>query len=236
MLHNPWEKEYTNPTFLTKEMDPQADTVRFFKFLKKEEKFDCLGKELVDLGCGTGRNSLYAFELGAVPHGIDISQTAVAHGLEYLKQRDIEMDLKVGSIGETLPYDDNFFDIALDVTSSNSLSEKEREVYFAELDRVLKPGGYLYIKALCKDGDTNAKELLKRFPGPEKDTYILPEQKIMERVWSREDFVSFYSPHFTILHLETKESYTTMGDRRYKRKFFVSYLQKNNTLASFYEL
>lgn len=226
MQKNAWEKEYRNPTFLTKEMEPQADTVRFFKFLKKEEKFDVFGKELVDLGCGTGRNSLYAYELGAIPHGIDISKTAITHGLEHLKQRDITIDLQVGSIGEKLPYANNFFDIALDVTSSNSLSEEERGVYIKELNRMLKPGAYMYIKALSKDGDTNAKELLKRFPGPEKDTYILPEQKIVERVWSKEDFLAFYSPHFAILHLETKESYTTMGDRRYKRKFFVCYLQK----------
>ncbi len=147
-----WEKEYKNPTFLTKDMDPQADTVRFFRFLKKEEKFDCFNKELIDLGCGTGRNSLYAFELGIIPHGIDISKTAVSYGLDYLRQRDIEIDLRVGSIGEVLPYGDNLFDIALDVTSSNSLSEKERSVYRSELERVLKPGGYFYIKALCKDG------------------------------------------------------------------------------------
>lgn len=226
MQQNSWEKEYKNPTFLTKEMDPQADTVRFFKFLKKEEKFDCFGKELIDLGCGTGRNSLYAFELGAVPHGIDISKTAISYGLEYLKQRDIEIDLRVGSIGEILPYDDNFFDIALDVTSSNSLLEKERGVYIAELNRVLKSGGYVYVKALCKDGDENAKELIKRFPGSEKDTYILPEQKIIERVWTKQDFIDFYSRTFKILHLEVKESYTTMGDRRYKRRFWIAYMKK----------
>lgn len=226
MASNPWENEYKNPTFLTKEMEPQADTVRFFTFLKKEEKFDCVGKELIDLGCGTGRNSLYAFELGAVAHGIDISKTAIAHGLEYLKQRDVEIDLRVGSIGETLPYNDNFFDIALDVTSSNSLTEAERKVYFEEMYRVLKPGGYVYVKALCKDGDTNAKELLRRFPGSEIDTYILPEQKITERVWTRKDITDFYSRKFKILHLEMKESYTTMGDRRYKRHFWIMYLQK----------
>lgn len=228
MSHDAWEKEYRHPTFLTKEMDPQADTVRFFKFLKKEEKFDCFGKELIDLGCGTGRNSLYACELGAIPHGIDISKTAIAYGIDYLKQKDIEIDLRVGSIGKVLPYPDNLFDIALDVTSSNSLSETEREVYRSELIRVVKSGGYVYIKALCKDGDLNAKELLKRFPGPEKDTYILPEQKITERVWTKQDIIDFYSPVFKVLHLEMKESYTTMGGRRYKRKFWIMYLQKGD--------
>ncbi|MHB1316807.1 MAG: class I SAM-dependent methyltransferase [Minisyncoccota bacterium] len=221
-----WEKEYKNPTFLTKDMEPQADTVRFFKFLKKEEKFDVFGKKLVDLGCGTGRNSFYAHELGIESFGIDISKIAISHGLNFLKEKDVSIDLRVGSIGDKLPYENDFFDIALDVTSSNSLNEKEREIYLDELNRVLKSGGYFYIKALCKDGDINAKELLKKFPGGEKDTYILPEQKITERVWTRKDITDLYARKFKILHLEMKESYTTMGDRRYKRRFWVGYLKK----------
>ncbi|MCX6703752.1 MAG: class I SAM-dependent methyltransferase [Candidatus Zambryskibacteria bacterium] len=221
-----WEKEYRNPTFLTKEMEPQADTVRFFKFLKKEENVELEGKKLLDLGCGTGRNSLYAHELGLEAHGIDISKNAISHGLEYAKRMSVAVDLQVGSIGEKLSFANEEFDILLDVTSSNSLSEKEREIYLEEMYRMLRPGGYVYVKALCKEGDTNAKELLKRFPGPEVDTYILPEQKITERVWTKKDFTDFYSRKFKIIHLEMKETYTTMGDRKYKRRFWMGYLKK----------
>ncbi len=221
-----WEKEYKNPTFLTKEMEPQADTVRFFKFLKKEEKFAFEGKKLIDLGCGTGRNSFYATELGLEATGIDISKTAIAEGAEYAKAHNIKVNLSVGSIGEKLTQEDESFDVVLDVTSSNSLTEQEREIYFEEMHRVLKPGGYVYVKALCKDGDSNAKELLKRFPGPEKDTYVLPEQKIVERVWTKKDISDFYARKFNIRNLEMKESYTTMGDRRYKRRFWICYMQK----------
>lgn len=222
-----WEKEYKNPSFLTKGMEPQADTVRFFKFLKKEEKFSCEGKRLIDLGCGTGRNSFYAADFGLEAVGLDISKTAIAEGLEYAKTVGVPVDLKVGSIGEKLNHEDGSFDVALDITSSNSLSEAEREGYFEEMYRVLKSGGYVYIKALCKEGNMNAKELLKRFPGPEIDTYILPEQKITERVWTKKDITDFYTRKFNILHLEMKESYTTMGDRRYKRRFWIIYLQKS---------
>lgn len=227
-----WEKEYRNPTFLTKEMEPQADTVRFFKFLKKEQKFSPMSnmgeaKRLIDLGCGTGRNSFYATELGLNVCGIDISKTAINEGITYAQEKNIRVELRVGSIGEKLAYSNETFDLALDVTSSNSLSEAEREIYFEEMYRVLKPGGYVYIKALCKDGDANAKELLRRFPGSEADTYILPEQKIIERVWMKKDITDFYSRKFKILHLEMKESYTTMGDRKYKRRFWIMYLQKS---------
>lgn len=213
-------------------MEPQADTVRFFKFLKKEEKFSPMSnmgeaKRLIDLGCGTGRNSFYAADLGLEAYAIDISKTAIEAGRSYSKEQGYKVDFYNDSIGKRLVFEDGMFDVALDVTSSNSLKESEREVYFEEMYRVLKPGGYVYVKALCKDGDTNAKELLKRFPGPETDTYILPEQKITERVWTKKDIVDYYSRKFTILHFEMKESYTTMGDRRYKRRFWIIYLQKN---------
>ena len=114
----------------------------------------------------------------------------------------------------------------LDVTSSNSLSEVEREVYLIETHRVLKDDGYFFVKALCKDADDNAKNLLKNSPGSEKDTYILPETKITERVWTMQDFVATYEKYFTILHLEKKTSYTHMSDRLYKRNFWIGYLKR----------
>lgn len=36
---NTWEKEYRNPLLVTKNEGPQADTLRFLKFLKKEQKY-----------------------------------------------------------------------------------------------------------------------------------------------------------------------------------------------------
>jgi hypothetical protein len=40
---NAWEREYKNPKLITKNDGPQADTLRFFKFLKKEKQFLILG-------------------------------------------------------------------------------------------------------------------------------------------------------------------------------------------------
>jgi ubiquinone/menaquinone biosynthesis C-methylase UbiE len=113
------------------------------------------------------------------------------------------------------------------VTSSNSLSEAERDIYLIETHRVLKPGGYFFVKALCKDGDGNAKTLLRKFPGREKDTYVMPDMGVVERIWSKEDFVATYEKYFTILHLEKKTSYSRMNDRSYKRNFWIAYLKKN---------
>ncbi|MFZ2523252.1 MAG: class I SAM-dependent methyltransferase [Minisyncoccia bacterium] len=220
-----WDREYKNSKFLTKENKPQADVVRFVKWLK-ENNFNTENAKVLDLGCGTGRNSFYFAELGAKVIGIEISQTAINIAKENIKNVSFDITYLKESIGNKLSFKDDYFDILLDVTSSNSLSEEERETFLSETSRVLKADGLFFTKALCKDGDNNAKTLLKKSPGKGKDTYVLPDIGVEERVWSKEDFTRTYEKYFKILHMEKKTSYTRMSDRVYKRNFWIAYFSK----------
>ncbi|MES2930406.1 MAG: class I SAM-dependent methyltransferase [Patescibacteria group bacterium] len=223
---NAWEKEYRTPLLVTKNDGPQADTLRFLKFLKKDEKYKVEGKHILDLGSGTGRNSNYLAEKGNSVIGIEISKTALELAKKRAQEMEIIVDYRLGDIGA--PYDiaDELIDIALDVTSSNSLDERGRAAYLSEAYRVLKKGGYFFVRALAKDGNQNVKNLLKQSPGTEYDTYIIKEIGLTERVFSRADFIALYGKFFTILHLEKKTSYTTFNDRIYKRDYWLAYLQK----------
>ncbi len=131
-------------------------------------------------------------------------------------------------MGDTFPFPDASFDIIIDVMSSNSLTEAERAVYMSEMNRVLKPGGHIYIKALCKDGDHNAKNLIKLSPGKEYDTYIMPEIGLTERVWSATDFKAYYGAVFSIEQLDKKTNYSKLNNRSYKRNFWLAYLTKKD--------
>ena len=220
-----WDDEYKKSKLLTKENKPQSDVVRFVKFLKNEGvKIE--GSQVLDLGSGTGRNSFYFSELGAVAIGLEISKTAIEIAKTNMSKSLFDIKYIKQSIGEKFPVEDNSINIVLDVTSSNSLTEEEREVYLSETNRVLKSGGYFFVKALCKEGDENAKYLLKNNPGGEKDTYIMPELGVTERVWTKEDFVSTYEKYFTILFLERKTSYSRMNNRSYKRNFWIACMKK----------
>jgi cyclopropane fatty-acyl-phospholipid synthase-like methyltransferase len=222
-----WEKEYQKPLLLTKENKPQSDVVRFVKFLK-EQGVILEGKRVLDLGSGTGRNSNYFAELGCIVDGIEISKTAVSLARKYSTENNLNIDYYNDSLGEPWIFlGSRRYDVLLDVTSSNSLSEEEREVFLAEAYRVLNPDGYFFTKALCKDGDENAKYLIKTNPGKEKDTYIMPGLGVEERVWSKEDFVATYSKHFRIMEMEKKTSYSRMNGRVYKRNFWIVYMKKS---------
>lgn len=223
---NTWDKEYRNSQLLTKANIPQNDVVRFVKFLKQEEGTTPSGFKVLDLGSGTGRNSFYFAELGAKVIGFEISKTAINIAKTNMSRTPLDIEYKKQSIGQRFLIEDNSMDIILDVTSSNSLSEEERKVYLSETHRVLKTGGYFLVKALCKEGDMNAKKLLGDFPGKEKDTYIMPRLNLVERVWARGDFVETYQKYFKILYLEKKTSYSRMNNRSYKRNFWICYMKK----------
>ena len=222
---NIWDKEYRNPKLVTKGDKPQADVLRFLKFLKKEMKFRIEEKNVLDLGCGTGRNSNYLADIGNTTIGIEISSTALALAKARAKEMGVVVDYRLGDIGMEYGIDGNSIDVILDITASNSLDEKGREIYLKEMQRVLKTGGYIFVRALCKDGNKNVKALLKDSPGKEKDTYILKEIGLAERVFSREDITALYGKYFKILQLEKKTGYATFNDRIYKRDYWLLYLQ-----------
>jgi SAM-dependent methyltransferase len=225
---NVWEKEYTRPQFLSRENEPQKDVVRFVRWLKKTERFfiDQGGAYVADLGCGTGRNAYYFGSMGNRVFGIDISQKAIDIAQGFLVGTKYEVKYTQGDIGKKIDIPDGQCDIALDVTSSNSLTEAERAVQICQMCRVLKTNRYAFVKVLCKDSDANAQQLLREHAGTEKDTYVLPGVGLTERVFSRTDFLHTYEPYFTVCELQKKTSYMRMNDRVYKRNFWIAYLKK----------
>lgn len=223
---NAWEQEYQKPRLMTGGNEPQSDVKDFFKFLKKKEKTELTGLSVLDLGSGTGRNSNFLAQEGNKVVGMEISKTATEIAKTQARELGVSVDYQLRSIGEAYPYDDNYFDLILDVTSSNSLNEKEREVYLLETKRVLKSGGYFFIRALCKDGDQNAKNLIKLSPGVEYDTYINKDLALTERVWTEMDFKDYYSKYFTILELHKKTSYTRFEGQSYKRNYWCGILKR----------
>lgn len=221
-----WEKEYRDSLLVTKDGKPQNDVLRFFKYLKKNKKINLRKLRILDLGSGTGRNSNYLASLGNNVFGMEISDSAIKLSRTRSEDLGIKVDYLNKSIGEDFPFEDSYFDLVLDVISSNSLNEKEREVYLQETNRTLRRSGNFFVRALCKDGDKNAKNLLKLFPGKEKDTYQMPELNLVERVFSEEDFRNLYERYFVIEKIIKKTGYAKFKGQSYKRNYLLAYMVK----------
>ncbi len=226
--HQAWEREYQDPQFLSLGTEPLGEVKEFIKWLKKQirtypEQFPVKLPDfsVLDLGCGNGKNLNYIVEHFAESGvGYDVSETAIR---EAVKTAPRGVVYEVRSIAESFPLADHSIDLALDVTASNSLNEGERGKFLAAISRALKPSSYLFTRALCKDGDTNAKNLIKQFPGPEKDTYVLGATGITERVFTKADLIATYEPYFEIVHLEKTTGYQRWNNQSYKRNYWIMY-------------
>ncbi|MDO8510447.1 MAG: class I SAM-dependent methyltransferase [bacterium] len=220
-----WNREYRKPQLLTKGDQPQAEILTFLKFLRKSGE-NWRTFKVLDLGCGTGRNTNFWADEGCQATGVDISENALRIARERAEVLGIAPRYQYADMGKPLPFKNEEFDLALDVMASNSLSELERETFLKETARVLRPSGYFFVRALAKEGDTNAKELLKKSPGKEKDTYTIKELGITERVFTKVDFEELYSAYFQIIALKKVTHYPRMNNRVYRRNYWIAYLKK----------
>ena len=227
---NAWENEYKNKKLVTGSQEPQTSFKDFLRWLRRDQGIELENLKVLDLGCGNGKNSNYLANLDENNNiiAIDISDTALNDARIQASKMGVYKQIKYykRSIGRQFEIGDCELDLILDITSSNSLSESERKIYLEECSRTLKSGGYLFVRALCKDGDKNAQNLLKLCPGNEHDTCVLPNVNIKERVFSKDDFINTYSPFFEMVELEKETHYTKLEGRLYKRNFWIAYLRK----------
>lgn len=221
-----WEREYDTQSLISGGNEPIQEVKNFFRYLRRTQGIDLSSVRILDLGSGLGKHTLYASQLGMRAVGIELARNAVREARRRAKEAELHIDYHEGDMGKPLPFGDASFEAILDVMSSNSLTEDEREVCLSEARRVLVPGGFMMVRGLAKEGDRHAKTLLRDFPGAEPDTYILPGLGVAERVFSEADIRTLYGTRFSILHLARSAHYTRFEGRSFKRMYFVLYLQK----------
>lgn len=224
-----WNKEYKDSQLITQSHKPQKDFLRFIKWIKNNKHIDLYaGIKVLDLGCGVGRNSFYMAEnYNASVQAYDFSSDAIEKAQNFHAHKNIHYsELNIGT--QKYPVADQSIDIILDVTSSNALNEEQRNHYLRECQRVLKPTGYMYVRTLAREGDTNAQKMVKEFPGGEYDTYHHPQLDIVERIFSGPDFKKLYNQYCTVVRMERKTGYQSWGNQRYKRNYWNIYLKSSH--------
>lgn len=99
------------------------------------------GKRLLDVGAGLGESSVYFALQGAQVTMIDISPQMIAKACEVGRYHGVEMQGRA-AVGEELPVNDNSFDIVYVANTIHHVINRKR--LFAEIRRVLKPGGQFF--------------------------------------------------------------------------------------------
>ena len=102
------------------------------------------GAQILDLGCGTGLELGYYFELvpTAQVTGIDLAPGM----LDALQKKfpDRSLTLILGSYFD-VPFDERVFDAAVSVESLHHFTKAEKVPLYRKLRKALKPGGFLIL-------------------------------------------------------------------------------------------
>jgi cyclopropane fatty-acyl-phospholipid synthase-like methyltransferase len=100
--------------------------------------------QVLDVGCGTGEQTLLAASSGAQALGVDVSPLAIEKARGKAAARGIEARFEVAdalSLGDL----ELTFDTIIDSGLFHVLDDESRARYVASLASVLRPGGRLYL-------------------------------------------------------------------------------------------
>lgn len=219
-----WEKEHKNPQILPslEYTQPSSGVIKFLDFLN-EKKVKAKGKA-IDIGAGKGRNAIYLSKIGYEVYAMDYIKEAIDYVNEISVKDGVSVKTYITAIDKSWPFENDFFDIAIDCFSSIDIETKEgRKIYLNELVRTLKPGGYAMVMVVSVN-DQLERDFLKFSPGKEKNSTVWPNGKFQKN-YDEEELRSFYS-NFKILRLEEISKTAFKLGQSYKATNYWLILQK----------
>ena len=155
---------------------------------------------VIELGCGTGwasrRIARTAIEGEVV--GIDFSESLINRAKQYVSRDKLHnyenLSFNVAD-AEDIPYPNNYFDSAITISSFSWWLNPEKGL--EEIERVLKPGGQLYVVDCCKDRIMDNLFLRGEMPFSVYKENLYSKEKYRE--FFEKKFENVYQKNFTRL-------------------------------------
>ena len=133
--YNEWSEIYDSNQNLTRDLDRQVahETLG-------GQHFD----SILEIGCGTGKNTAFLVQLGMFVHALDFSQGMIEKAKEKVKAENVHFE--VADITKRWPCEDE----AYDLVACNLVLEHIENLshIFAEARRTLQAGGKFFINEL----------------------------------------------------------------------------------------
>jgi SAM-dependent methyltransferase len=162
---NYWEEKYSNR--------PHEPATRFAKRAYKLMKANN-HKTLLDLGCGSGRDSIYFFNRGLKVTALDSSQI----GINKLRSQNEKINSLLEDI-RNIKFKENSFDVIYAHLSLHYFDDETTKRIFDNLYRNLKRGGFIF--ARCKSTE---------------DSLFGQGKKIGENMYKKEHVRHFFTKEY----------------------------------------
>lgn len=154
----------------------------------------------LEMGCGAGPNLVWLARRGIRVSGIDISPTALSLCLENCRRAGVEDRLGIlweGSVTET-PFPDESFHGVIEACVFQHLTKAERQRAFAEIARVLKPGGVFVGYMLDQGHSTFQQKRAEQLPD-DPGSLLLQDNRS-----------NFYLTNIGLAHFFSREEYAVL--------------------------
>lgn len=198
---------------------PSEYLMKFFSTIKNP-----VGKKVLDIGCGGGRNTEMLLKMGFDIFACDLHKAMVNFTKKRISKINKKEEKKIILASMTsLPYPDNFFDY---VVSSgvfhNAANFNKFSLAIKEAQRVLKNSGYLILNIFINDwlGKKLKKKRKSRFfyfTNNGLPIILLPLYKLIE---------IFSENNLKLLSFFQEKVFLSMGER----EIFKAIFQKNQKL------
>ena len=133
--YDEWSQTYDTDRNLTRDLDRQVMTETL-----ANQHFD----SILELGCGTGKNTALLVQLGARVHALDFSEGMIAKAREKVKADNVRFS--VANLTQTWPCEDHAYDL---IVCNLVLEHIEKLSFiFSEASRVLVHGGKFLVNEL----------------------------------------------------------------------------------------
>jgi len=120
--------------------DPHRDIPEIARFLT-----DKGAKNVLDLGCGTGRHVIYLVKNGFSVSGMDNSPQAIEMTRIWLEEENLKANLQLQEMAKKFPYEDHFFDAIISVQVIHHADTATIKHIIQEMERVIKTGGFIFV-------------------------------------------------------------------------------------------
>jgi SAM-dependent methyltransferase len=212
-----WEREYELQVLPTsRSTAPSRAMEHWCRFLEGRGRPH--SRRVLDIACGTGRNSLYLAHKGAVLCAMDIAENALRILREHAVSEGVQDQVTpvCAAMDHTLPFASGTFDYALCLTAlENLLTAKHVSFFISELHRVLKGGALVLLYRLCENDEFYERRLII---GSDNRMLAFSEDLgVWQRIFSLGELSQILAPSFQIVESQSFEFADTRGNYTYHR-------------------
>jgi malonyl-CoA O-methyltransferase len=133
--YNEWSEIYDTNANLTRDLDQQ---------ITRDTLGDQHFNSILELGCGTGKNTVFLAQIGEKVHALDFSQGMIEKAKDKVKAENVRFEM--ADLTKRWPCEANAYDL---ITCNLVLEHIENlDHIFAEAARALSPNGIFFMNEL----------------------------------------------------------------------------------------